>query len=199
MKIAILAWGSLIWDPRNLMIDKTQGNNGWYNDGPMLPIEFARISHDGRLTLVIVSGNEEIQTLYSISEYADLNLAILDLSIREGCCTNTIGNYSKQDSIISPSEFQFRENIQRWIDRYKGIDAVVWTNLPKKLWYTDENKKKIQIQEDGIIEYLRALSPEIQTKAEEYVRKAPAIVQTHIRTSIERELGWRQIPTSIDD
>lgn len=191
MKIAILAWGSIIWDPRNLMIDNTQGQNGWFNDGPMLPIEFARISQDGRLTLVIVPGKAEIQTLYSISEYEDLNLAILDLSVREGCCTNAIGNFTKKNSIISPSEFQFRENIQRWIERYKGIDAVIWTNLPQKLWYTDKNNKKIQVQEDGIIEYLNALSAEIQANAEEYVRKAPPIVRTYIRASIERNLGWR--------
>lgn len=194
MKIAILAWGSLIWDPRNLMIDKTQGNNGWYNDGPMLPIEFARISQDGRLTLVIVPGKAEIQTLYSISEYEDLNLAILDLSIREGCCTKTIGNYTKQDSIISPSNIQFIRNIQNWIDQTNDIDAVIWTDLPKNLWYTDENNKKIQVQEDRIIEYLRGLSPEDQAKAEEYIRKAPSIVQTPIRDAIEVALGWTPIP-----
>lgn len=195
MKIAILAWGSLIWDPRNLMIDKTQGNNGWFNKGPMLPIEFARISQDGRLTLVIVSGKDEIQTMYSISEYEDLNLAILDLSIREGCSTNTIGNYTKQNSIISPSEFQFIQNIQIWIDRISEIDAVIWTDLPKKLWYNDENNKKVLVQEDRIIEYLRGLSPEDQAKAEEYIRKAPSIVQTPIRDAIEVALGWTQIPT----
>lgn len=195
MKIAILAWGSLIWDPRNLMIDKTLGNNGWFNKGPMLPIEFARISQDGRLTLVIVSGKDEIQTMYSISEYEDLNMAILDLSIREGCSTTLIGNYTKQNSIISPSEFQFRQSIQTWIDRFKDIEAVIWTNLPKKLCYTDEKNKKIDVQEDRIIEYLRGLSPEKQNKAEEYIRKSPSMVLTPVRRAIEDGLGWTQILT----
>lgn len=60
MKIAILGWDSLIWDPRSLKYDV---NTGWLTDGPKLPIEFARISNDGRLTLVIKESVVEVQTL----------------------------------------------------------------------------------------------------------------------------------------
>ncbi|HOW68396.1 MAG TPA: hypothetical protein P5055_13320 [Candidatus Paceibacterota bacterium] len=48
MSIAILGWGSLIWNPRDLPI-----TGDWQGDGPVLPIEFTRISDNGRLTLVI--------------------------------------------------------------------------------------------------------------------------------------------------
>jgi 1-acyl-sn-glycerol-3-phosphate acyltransferase len=48
MRIAVLGWGSLIWSPGNLKIDRE-----WHEDGPFLPIEFARVSQDGRLTLVL--------------------------------------------------------------------------------------------------------------------------------------------------
>ena len=46
-KIAVLAWGSLIEKPAVLstIIDN------WKPDGPKLPIEFARKSNDGYLTL----------------------------------------------------------------------------------------------------------------------------------------------------
>ncbi len=47
-KIGIIGWGSLIWDPRGLPIKCK-----WHKNGPELPIEFSRISQDGRLTLVI--------------------------------------------------------------------------------------------------------------------------------------------------
>jgi len=44
MKIAILGWGSLIWDARLLSINTTLFDNGWSSDGPDLPIEFSRVS-----------------------------------------------------------------------------------------------------------------------------------------------------------
>lgn len=49
MKIAVLGWGSLIWDQGNLQIN----DDRWHTAGPLLPIEFARISGGSRLTLVI--------------------------------------------------------------------------------------------------------------------------------------------------
>ena len=48
MKIAVLGWGSLIWNKGNLRL-----TTNWTDGGPILPIEFSRISDDGRLTLVI--------------------------------------------------------------------------------------------------------------------------------------------------
>jgi hypothetical protein len=59
MQIAIVGWGSLIWCPGSLQI-----KSGWHRDGPPLPVEFARISGDGRLTLVIHPGSKEQQTLW---------------------------------------------------------------------------------------------------------------------------------------
>jgi len=43
MKIAVLAWGSLVWDRRDLAV---AGN--FEPTGPRLPIEFCRVSGDGR-------------------------------------------------------------------------------------------------------------------------------------------------------
>jgi hypothetical protein len=52
MNIAILGWGSLVWDQRVLPTESE-----WNSEGPRLPIEFSRVSQDGRLTLVIDSCN----------------------------------------------------------------------------------------------------------------------------------------------
>src|SRR5665647_784287 len=102
MTITILGGGSLVWDTRSLQIDTTKGNKGWLADGRALPIEFARISNDGRLTLVIVPDkNEVIQTLYAFSKYQDLDEAILDLAVREGCGKNKIGSYNKNEQQFS--------------------------------------------------------------------------------------------------
>ena len=70
MKIGILVWGSLYWDPRNL---NTTGE--WFFDGPILPIEFSRISGGNRLTLVITPGFDNVTTLFAISGFDRLSAA----------------------------------------------------------------------------------------------------------------------------
>lgn len=79
MTIAILGWGSLLSDPGTLKIELGM----WYKDGPMLPVEFARISSDKRLTLVIHPGSEDVRTYYAVSKYNKLDAAIMDLAERE--------------------------------------------------------------------------------------------------------------------
>ncbi len=194
MKIAILGWGSLIWDPRNLLIDKSIGINGWFDEGPMLPIEFARISKDGRLTLVIVPGKTNIQTSYAISKYKELDHSILDLAVREGCGKNKIGNLIGGEDIIQ-SKIPTKKTIENWLKQNEGLDAVIWTDLSGN--FNDKLNKELTAK--NAVYYLNSLSSDIRAKAEEYVRKTPLFVQTDIRSLIESELGWKQIPLSIVD
>ena len=78
MLIAVLGCGSLVWDPRCLRVKKP-----WYEDGPWLPIEYARKSDDGRLTLVIFPQAAEVQTLWAESTYDTLTEARKNLRSRE--------------------------------------------------------------------------------------------------------------------
>lgn len=48
MKIAVLAWGSLVWDRRDIVAAADFKPNG-----PRLPSEFCRVSEDGCLTMMI--------------------------------------------------------------------------------------------------------------------------------------------------
>jgi len=194
MIVAILGWGSLIWDPRNLQIDTTKGVRGWIEGGPLLPIEFARISNDGRLTLVIAPNEDhEIATLYAFSKYQEVDEAILDLAVREGCGKNRIGVYIKHidqfsNNFLSKKFQQSRNRIIEWISQ-KEIGALIWTNLSVNY----EEKLNQKFSKENVIGYLNFLSPDIQAKAEEYIRKAPKAVNTPIREEIEENLGWQRI------
>ncbi len=80
MKCAVLGWGSLVWDSRELKIASEFKANG-----PLLPIEFCRISADGRLTLAIDETFGALCKTYSApSALETLDAAMDDLCAREG-------------------------------------------------------------------------------------------------------------------
>lgn len=185
MKIAILGWGSLIWSPQALKIDKTIG---WQSNGPILPIEFARISNDGRLTLVISENGTKVQTLHAVSTYKTLDEAILDLAIRENSGRRSIGCYDKIQNKSHNNAFKYGHEIKEWIDN-TDIDAVIWTDLSEN-WSV---KSGPDVNLNNRINYLKSLRGNKSVRAEEYIRKTPFQIKTKYRTLIEKELKWLPI------
>ncbi|SDS50975.1 hypothetical protein SAMN05216503_3290 [Polaribacter sp. KT25b] len=188
MKIAVLGWGSLIWQPKELAFDK---EFRWKEDGPTLPIEFARISKDGRLTLVITSEGTEVLTLYTLSTYKVLEEAVLNLAVREGSGRKSIGYYDKTSDDFMPEKFQFKTKIREWIHK-TNFDAVIWTNLGEK-WKIEEKVNERLISPEKRIEYLREFKGNKKALAEEYIRKTPIQIRTKYRKLIEKELNWTPI------
>jgi hypothetical protein len=91
MRIAVLGWGSLIWERRHLPI-----TGDWQRSGPVLPIEFSRISRSGEragcLTLVIHEQHgANVPTRFALSLRTNLDDAIADLRTREGSSSDRIG------------------------------------------------------------------------------------------------------------
>ena len=192
---AILAWGSLTWEPKNLEFIKAYG---WQNDGPFLPIEFARISNNGRLTLVITENGTPITTYFTIAPFfSKVEDVIMNLKLREGCKLNDIGYYISATDTIHPANFPFKKEIIEWAKKHKK-DNVVWTNLSEKWEYKNENEETISVNPDERIEYLKNLAEEKKKLAEEYIRKAPSQTQTKYRSLIEKELGWTPIEVDIN-
>jgi hypothetical protein len=181
MKIVFLGWGSLIWDPRDF-----QRIGEWYGDGPRLPVEFARISKDERLTLVLYPNVDRVQVLWAYAEVNSLDQAVEDLRQREGTKQSLIGFDSiKENKSRCQIVPEILNEIRGWATK-KKLDAVVWTDLPSNF----KEKRRKEFNENNVIEYLKSLQGEEQQKAREYIEKAPLQIMTKMRHIIKKELGW---------
>ncbi len=181
MKIACLGWGSLIWDPKDLRI-----SSEWYEDGPNLPIEFARESIDGRMTLVLTKEAKESASLWAVLEESDIKTAKANLAKREGIVDKNI-RYSigYWDSYSDEFHGCCSKRISEWAIR-KELDGVVWTNL--KYGFRSGRDTLPTINE--VIDHFDNLSSEKKLIAEQYVRKAPVQIRTAFREELENKLGW---------
>lgn len=179
MKIACLGWGSLIWNPKELL---TKGE--WFNDGPYLPIEFARKSNDGRLTLVITKDAEPIQTLWVLMNTENLEIAKRSLMVREDIKENNLKYSIGSITINEETNDELKKTIKVWASE-KNLDAVIWTNLKTKF----RNVGETPTIEEAIL-HLNSLDKDSKSKAEEYIRKAPKQVDTKFRQKFQSEFGW---------
>ncbi|BBA43921.1 hypothetical protein BCCH1_64230 [Burkholderia contaminans] len=178
--IACLGWGSLVWDTRELPI-----RNGWFNDGPLVPVEFLRQSKDGRITLVIDEGGPPVSVLWALMEATNIQDARRALGEREQIPEKNwlkhVGAWLHRDNAppnVIPALDQWAQSC--------GIDGVVWTALPPKLDTRDEYRAK----SEEVIAYLGSLEGRQREVAEQYVRKAPRQIDTPYRRRIESVLHW---------
>ncbi|HPC62819.1 MAG TPA: hypothetical protein PKX23_19315 [Verrucomicrobiota bacterium] len=203
MRIAILGWGSLIWDRRDLPI-----TGDWQGDGPVLPIEFSRISDNGlpappdfasrqagRLTLVIDERHgADVPTRYALSPClprrgtrrrqarSSLGEAVTDLQRREGCAADNIGFLEVATHRVSPRAAERHpaacERIKTWAAG-KGFDAVVWTALGRRF----KNRINVPFSPAAAVRFLQGLPDPQKESALEYLRNAPPEVMTPVRTA----------------
>lgn len=181
MKIAFLGWGSLVWNPGDLLV-----RSEWFKDGPFLPIEFCRQSRNDRLTLVITPGKPELRTLWALSSAARLEDAIKSLQEREGLS----GKHVDENTGVWPTGPKYsaaNPAIEAWA-REKSLDAVVWTALGPRFHEEDRGPSEAQA-----VGHLRDLSHEKKRVAEEYIRRTPLQIDTDFRRRFEHEFGWTPI------
>lgn len=177
--IVCLGWGSLIWCPRGLPCI-----GDWHCDGPNLPIEFARRSRDGRVTLVIEQDSDPVPVLWTELRVDSVDDARRALADREDVCLSryprSIGHWSSADA----SHHHESTGIGDWA-RSRGADVAVWTALKPR--FDDKLMTPTSAQ---VIGHLRSREGLERIKAERYVRKAPPQIKTAYRKAIELELGW---------
>ncbi len=179
-QIAILGWGSLLWEPGD---DFGNWIERWNLDGPSLHIEFSRISgtRDGALTLVLDAKNGTPATVaWCFSKRAQLEDAIADLRCRESTNLANIGHISLSEKPSPPNDLE--KAIIDWATE-KRLDAVVWTALKSNF----EEKVKKPFSTGNAIAYIRNLSVGGKVKAAEYVWKAPEFVRTPLRSALQGE------------
>lgn len=181
MKIAILGWGSLIKEPRDLPIV-----GEWQPDGPKLWIEFSRISRNGKragcLTLVIDEKCEsEVTALHVLSKRNDLPQAIADLQKREGTpipddigfCEVAPGRFASNAMSRHPKSC---ERILAWA-KGKKLDAVIWTALPRRF----KDATGIPFTPEAALKYLNELPAPTKALALDYIHSAPEQTMTPFR------------------
>ena len=162
MKIAYFAWGSLLWDSEGIDL-KTP----WKKTNIRLPLNFSRISDNGkgRLTLVIDNINGVSNPIYyAITKNNNLNTAIENLKIREGTIPKYIGYINLKNKNSRYSDRLTQKDIEKFRSfalKHK-IDAVIWTDLYSNfknfstnnaLKYIESKKKEMPLY-SKIIEYI---------------------------------------------
>lgn len=180
MKIACLGWGSLIWDPRDLPV-----RGKWFEDGPLINVELARQSNDGRITLVLAESGTVVRSLWALMDCDSVEIAREALRSREGVpkskpdLIGTLSRGEKPSSCLS--------TCSDWLV-HQGLDAAVWTALPPKFDNVDQFPSQAQV-----VGYLEGLRGPARENAERYIRKTPIQVDTNYRREIAARLGWTPI------
>lgn len=138
--IACLGWGSLIWGPRELAIQRQ-----WFNDGPLIHVEFARQSQDGRITLVLTESANPVRSLWALMDTVDLASAKSALRRREGVPAKNeekhIGSWS-----VGEASPDLIPTLAEWASAH-GIAYVIWTNLPPKFAGEEQVPSSEQVTE----------------------------------------------------
>ncbi|HTU69563.1 MAG TPA: hypothetical protein VMF11_04505 [Candidatus Baltobacteraceae bacterium] len=183
MKIAVLGWGSLIWCPGALAMKER-----WRPSGPTLEIEFARISSDGRLTLVLHPSPTQVRTYWVLSACDSVAEARENLRRREGTRLDRIAHASLGDGSAVPS--LHGSAICEWLQETAQLDAVIWTALETN-W--NEIRRAPFSCDDAVryLEELRGSDEAAYRRAAEYIRNAPAQTQTPLRERLKSNKAFR--------
>jgi len=190
--IACVGWGSLIWNEEKKHLLPCRGE--WRDDGPELPVEFARQSSNGSMTLVICQDVPRTRACWVVLDVPDMQTARERLGKREHekapkhWITENIGYWTPSGEAYGHEA----ATIGAWATAH-GFVGVVWTNLPCK--FGDE--PNVMPSGDQVLGYLKGLDGERRVEAERYVRNAPAQVDTPYRRMIAAKLGWDHVPCDV--
>lgn len=181
MRIAILAWGSLVWDKEHEAAEAFDEQHGsWSDDGPMLMIELSRISkvsRPGVMTYVIDKDGSACRVKWALSERMTCSESIDDLKKREKATSKgSIGFKNLKTNERCGRDESSLKVIENWA-RAKEIDAAIWTDLRPN--FSEETGRECSTQ--AVLEHVKK-SADARRKTIEYVIRAP--IRTPIATAL---------------
>ncbi len=181
MRISVLAWGSIIWDLGDLAILAD-----FEPTGPSLPIEFCRVSRDGRLTLVIDEAFGAPCITYSaLSAFDNLDAAIENLRHREKMPSPegvgfTVPHHGRRSARAVEHHPQVVKTITAWVNA-NGFDAAIWTALRNN--FAEKTGEPFLVE--AAIRYLETRDEKTLDAALNYIWQAPPEVRTPVREAVK--------------
>lgn len=191
-KIAVIGWGSLIWDLENLT-PHTVGD--WLmTAGPRLPMEFSRISPKRKMGLVVCLDPEhgvECATHIIQSTRSSVTEAIEDLAARERAPLDLIGAVDVA-GLARGRMPEVCNAVRNWCQT-QGWDGAVWTDLEPN--FHDYTGRLFTL--DAGLGYIKTLSGENLREAYSYIENAPEQTQTPMRSLLRGDPWWQGLASSI--
>lgn len=189
MNIAVIGWGSLLWNSgkSNRRLRRRPGVK-WKRQGPALPVEFADISNDGRLTLVLHNGVALIDTYWVEHEYQNLYAARKNLARREATHLNNIQFVSLETA--QPSD-EICATVQKWL-RSTTCEAAIWGNIHSRFSNRFGGRP---FSASSAVEYLQTLSGAKLHLALEYIGNAPPQTETEVRRLVRSRFNLQERPS----
>ena len=184
--VAILGWGSLLWDLDDLA-PKVAGP--WdLRAGPRLPMEFSRISPKRLMSLVVCLDPEHgvgCATHAIRSTRGDVAEAVADLAARERAPLGRIGwadaggrGAGRMPEVVAA--------VGAWCAE-RGWAAAVWTDLEPN--FRETTGAAFTVAEG--VGYLGTLRGDGLDEARRYIRQAPATTRTPLRRALACDPWWR--------
>lgn len=184
---AILGWGSLIWD----LDDLTPHVRGDWDigAGPVLPMEFTRISPKRKMGLVVCLDPMHgvgCATHAITSVRSGITEAAGDLARRERAPVRRIGAVCLASGHSNGSSPEVVALIADWCAQ-RGKTGAVWTDLPSN--FTEHLGEPFSVLR--ALDYLGALAGASRDEAVRYIENAPASTDTPLRRALAAEPWWQ--------
>jgi hypothetical protein len=186
-KIAVIGWGSLIWDIDNLA--PYICGDWMMRAGPALPMEFARVSPKRKMGLAVCLDaihGDQCATHAILSVRDDIMLAAEDLRARERATAEMIGFIHPASGAVQAATGRVADVLADWC-AVTGAAGAVWTDLNQNFYEATGEVFSVP----RAVDYLKTLRGESLEEAVRYIEFAPETTSTPLRRALAEDEWWR--------